>query len=185
MTLTTTQRIPLAGNVVILFKPLGLASDLTSLVATYLPGDHATYWESTKRNILTLCRVRFRSVKVIINISEIIFLKIFTSRAATINERYMIKKLLELDSRRRQWHPHSSTLAWKIPWAEEPGRLQSMGSQRVGHDWPTWLSLFTSMHWRRKGQPTPVFLPGEPQGRQSLVGCCLRGHTESDTTDAT
>ena len=30
--------------------------------------------------------------------------------------------------------PHSSTLAWKIPWAEEPGRLQSMGSQRVGHD---------------------------------------------------
>ena len=30
--------------------------------------------------------------------------------------------------------PHSSSLAWKIPWTEEPGRLQSMGSQRVGHD---------------------------------------------------
>ena len=57
--------------------------------------------------------------------------------------------------------PHSSTLAWKIPWMGEPGRLQSMGSQRVGHDWATSLSLFTFMHWRRKWQPTPVFLPGE------------------------
>ena len=38
---------------------------------------------------------------------------------------------------------HSSILAWKIPWMEEPGRLQSMGSQRVGHDWETSLSLFT------------------------------------------
>ena len=46
--------------------------------------------------------------------------------------------------------PHSSTLAWKIPWTEEPGRLQSMGSWRVGHDWTTSLSLFTFMHWRRK-----------------------------------
>ena len=39
--------------------------------------------------------------------------------------------------------PHSSTLAWKIPWMEEPGELQSMGSLRVGHDWETSLSLFT------------------------------------------
>ena len=39
--------------------------------------------------------------------------------------------------------PHSSTLAWEIPWMEEPGRLQSMGSLRVGHDWATSLSLFT------------------------------------------
>ena len=81
--------------------------------------------------------------------------------------------------------PHSSTLAWKIPWMEEPGRLQSMGSQRVGHDWATSLSLFTFMHWRRKWQPTPVFLPGESQGRGSLVGCRLWGCTESDTTEAT
>ena len=57
--------------------------------------------------------------------------------------------------------PHSSTLAWKIPWMEEPGGLQSMGSLRVGHDWATSLSLFTCMHWRRKWQPTSVFLPGE------------------------
>ena len=60
---------------------------------------------------------------------------------------------------------HSSTLAWKIPWMEEPGRLQSMGSLRVGHAWATSLSLFTFLHWRRKWQPTPVFLPGESQGR--------------------
>jgi len=62
----------------------------------------------------------------------------------------------------------SSTLAWKIPWMEEPGRLQSMGSQRVRNDWATSLSLFTFMHWRRKWQPTPVFLPWESQGRGSL-----------------
>ena len=46
--------------------------------------------------------------------------------------------------------PHSSTLAWKIPWMEEPGRLQSMGSLRVGHNWMSSLSLFHFMHWRRK-----------------------------------
>ena len=81
--------------------------------------------------------------------------------------------------------PHSSTLAWKIPWTEEPDGLQSMGSLGVGHDWATSLSLFTFMHWRRKWQPTPVFLPGESQGRGSLVGCHLWGRTESDTTGAT
>ena len=59
---------------------------------------------------------------------------------------------------------YSSTLAWKIPWVEEPGRLQSVGSLGVGHDRATSLSLFTFMHWRRKWQPTPVFLPGESQG---------------------
>ena len=80
---------------------------------------------------------------------------------------------------------HFSTLAWKIPWTEEPGRLQSMGSLRVGHDWATSLSFFTFMHWRRKWQPTSVFLPGESQGQGSLVGCCLWGRTESDTTEAT
>ena len=79
--------------------------------------------------------------------------------------------------------PHSSTLAWKIPWTEEPGGLQSMGSHRVGHNWVTSLSLFTFMPWRRKWQPIPVFLPGGSQGRGSLVGCCLWGLTESDTTE--
>ena len=50
-------------------------------------------------------------------------------------------------------------------------RLQSLVSLRVGDDWATSLSLFTFMHWRRKWQPTPVFLPGESQGQRSLVGC--------------
>ena len=81
--------------------------------------------------------------------------------------------------------PHSSTFAWKIPWTEEPGRLESMGSLRVRHDGATSLSLFTFMHWRRKWQPTPVFLLGESQGRGSLVGCRLWGRTESDTTEVT
>ena len=81
--------------------------------------------------------------------------------------------------------PHSGTLAWKIPWAEELGRLQSMGSLRVGCNLATSLSLFTFMHWRRQWQPTPVFLPGESQGWGSLVGCCLWDCTELDMTEAT
>ena len=80
---------------------------------------------------------------------------------------------------------HSSTLAWRIPWTEEPGSLQSMGSLRVGPDLETSPSLFTFMHWRRKWQPTPVFLPEESQGQGCLVGCHLWGRTESDTTEAT
>ena len=92
------------------------------------------------------------------------------------------------------------------PWTEEPGGLQSMRSQRAGHGQSslaqhstqygefrlfrlasqvTSLSLFTFMHWRRKWQPSPVFLPGECQRRGSLVGCPLWGCTESDTTEGT
>ena len=62
-----------------------------------------------------------------------------------------------------KYKSYSSTLAWRIPWMEEPGRLQSTGSLRIRHDWATSLSLFT-LHWRRKWQPTPLFLPGESQG---------------------
>ena len=81
--------------------------------------------------------------------------------------------------------PHSSTLTWQIPWMEEPGRLQPMGSLGVGHDLVTSLSLFTFMHWRRKWQPAPVFFPGESQGCRSLVGCRLWARTESDMTETT
>ena len=62
---------------------------------------------------------------------------------------------------------HSSVLTWRISGMAEPGGLLSI------------------LHWRRKWQPTPVFLPGESQGWQSLVGCCLWGHTESDTAEVT
>ena len=85
--------------------------------------------------------------------------------------------LLSLYLLEKAMAPHSSTLAWKIPWTEEPGGLQSMRSLRVRRDWVTSLSLFTFMHWRRKWQPTPVFLPGESQGWRSLVGCRLWGCT--------
>ena len=90
---------------------------------------------------------------------------------------------------RKAMSSHSSTLAWKIPWMEEPGRLQSMGSLRVGHDWATSLSIFTFMHWRRKWQPTLVFLPGESQGQGSLgglqsMGSHRVGHDWSDLAAA-
>ena len=98
-------------------------------------------------------------------------------------KRYWFFKILTL--KYAVMATHSSTLAWKLPWMEKPGGLQSLGSRRVGHNWVTSLSLFTFTHWRRKWQPTPVFLPGKSQRWQSLVGCCLWGHTESDTTEVT
>ena len=79
----------------------------------------------------------------------------------------------------------SRTLAWKISWTEEPGRLQSLGLLRVGHERAASLSLSTFMQWRRKWQPTPVFLPGESQGWGSLVGSHLWSRTELDTTEVT
>ena len=96
-----------------------------------------------------------------------------------------VQSLSREDPLEKEMAPHSSILAWRIPWREEPGRPQSMGSQIVRHYWATSLSLFSFMHWRRKWQPTPVFLPGESQGRGSLMGCHLWSHTESDTTEAT
>ena len=82
---------------------------------------------------------------------------------------------------------HSSSLAWKIPWTEEPGRLQSMGSWRVGHDWVTSLSLFTFMHWRRKWHSSVLAwrIPGmgEPGGLPS-VGLHRVRHDWSDLAAA-
>ena len=81
--------------------------------------------------------------------------------------------------------PHSSTLAWKIPWAEEPGRLQSMGLLRVGHDWATSLSLFL-FHALEKEMATHSSvlawrIPGavEPGGLMSM-GSHRVGHDWSD-----
>ena len=87
---------------------------------------------------------------------------------------------------RRQYQPTPVPLPGEPHgWRSLVGYIQSMGLQRVGHDWATSLSLFTFMHWRRKWQPTPVLLPGESQGRRSLVGCCLWGRTGSDMTEVT
>ena len=85
--------------------------------------------------------------------------------------------------------PHSSTFAWKIPWTEEPGRLQSMGSQRVGYDWATSLSLFTFMHWRREMTIHSSVLAwripgtGKPGGLPSM-GSHRVGHDWSDLAAA-
>ena len=91
-----------------------------------------------------------------------------TTRFVKFLVRFIAFKYVYIHISKKAMAAHSSTLAWKIPWMEEPGELQSMGSLGVGHDWATSLSLFTFMHWRRKWQPTPVFLPGEFQGRGSL-----------------
>ena len=95
-----------------------------------------------------------------------------------LSKKFKILRM-HLNRMEKAMAPHSSTLAWKISWTEKPGGLQSVGSLGVGHDSATSLWLFTSMHWRRKWQPTQVFLPGESQGRGSLVGCRLWGRTES------
>ena len=108
-----------------------------------------------------------------------------------------VRFLSQEDLLEKETTSHSVFFTWRMPWTEELGRpgeshrqrslagcSHSLGSLRVGHDWATSLSLFTFMHWRRKWQPTPVFLPGESQGR-SPVGCRLWGRTESDTTEVT
>ena len=81
--------------------------------------------------------------------------------------------------------PHSGTLAWKIPWTEEPGGLQSMGSLKSRIQ----LSNFPfTIHFHaleKEMAAHSLFLPGESQGLGSLVGCRLWGHTESDTTEVT
>ena len=114
-------------------------------------------------------KVSFHIANPIFQPIPVIYLETFTMRYDGTVEKAMA--------------PHSSTLAWRSPWTEEPGGLQSVGSLRVRQDWETSLSLFPFMHWRREWQPTPVFLPGESQGRGSLVGCRLWGRTESDTTE--
>ena len=76
--------------------------------------------------------------------------------------------------------PHSSTLAWKIPWMEEPGGLQSTGLRRVGHDWVTSLSLFTFMHWRRKCNPLQCSCLENPRDRGAWWAA-VYGVTQSRT----
>ena len=80
--------------------------------------------------------------------------------------------------------PHSSTLAWKIPWMEEPGRPQSMGS--LNQTRLSDLTFTFCFHALEKKMEThSSVLAWRSQGRESLVGCRLWGHTESDRTEVT
>ena len=79
--------------------------------------------------------------------------------------------------------PHSSTLAWKIPWMEEPGRLQSMGVRRAGLS--DFFHFSLSCIGEGSGNPLQCSCLENPRDGGSLVGCRLWGHTESDTTEVT
>ena len=85
---------------------------------------YAKYYSTIKRNEIESVEVMWMNLELVIQ----------TDISQKEKNDYCILTHIYMASRRRQWHPHSSTLAWKIPWMEEPGRLQSMGSLRVGHD---------------------------------------------------
>ena len=152
-----------------------LLNMLSRLCITFLPRSKhllISWLQSLSAMILEPPKIKvWHCFQIYPSVIKLVYLSILKTLLSILSEKAMT--------------PHSSTLAWKIPWMEEPGRLQSMRSLRVGHDWATSLPLFTFMHWRRKWQPTPVFLPGESQGRENLLGCCLWSRTESDTAEVT
>ena len=112
-----------------------------------------------------------------------------------------VQSLGQEDPLEKEMATHSSILAWRTPWMEELGGLQSTGrkesdtTERLHFHFLCQMrmvglrlvsfALKKESSWRRKWQPTPVFLPRESQVQRSLVGCRLWGRTESDTTDAT
>ena len=162
-----------------------IAKSYDNFTFNYLRNDHTVFHS----NCITLHSYQqYTKVPISLHLWQSLLFSFPYSSCPNVCEVIVIVILICISlmiSAEKAMAPHSSTLAWKIPWMEEPVRLQSMVSLRVRHDWATSLSLFTFMHWRRKWQPTPVFLPGESQGRRSLVGCRLWGLTESDTTEAT
>ena len=81
--------------------------------------------------------------------------------------------------------PHSSPLAWKTPWTEEPGGLQSMGSQRVGIGLSDFTFTFNFRTLEKEMATHSGVLAWRIPGMGSLVGCRLWGRTESDTTEVT
>ena len=70
-----------------------------------------------------------------------LFLVAQTVKCLSIMQETWVPSLSQEDPLEKEMAIHSSTVAWKIPWEEEPGRLHSIGSQRVGHDWVTSLSF--------------------------------------------
>ena len=83
------------------------------------------------------------------------------------------------DPLEKEMATHSSTLTWRIPWTEEPGRVQSMGYKESDMT----VQLTFTFNWRREWQPTPVFLPGKSHRQRGLAGYSLGGQKELDTTE--
>ena len=91
-------------------------------------------------------------------------------------------KVLVVGISEKAMAPHSSILAWRIPWMEEPAGLSSMGSHRVGST--EQLHFHFSLPCIGEGNGNPLqFLPGESQGQRSLAGYSPWGHKESYMTD--
>ena len=162
-----------------LLKSIFLNFQIRDLLVNFSLISSWTNWLETRENVL------YGFFLICVNSCLKFYFQFLQIFFPCILEMYMYYLGAVVSFKEKAMETHSSTLAWKIPWTEEPGRLQSMGSRRVRHDWVTSLSLFTFIHWRRKWQPTPVFLPGESQGWQSLVGFHLWGRRESDTTEVT
>ena len=89
------------------------------------------------------------SFKPTFSLSSFMFFKRFFSSSSLSAIKVVSFPYLE-----KEMSTHSSTLAWKIPWTEEPGRLQSMGSQRVGHT--EWLHFHFSLSCIREGNGNPL-----------------------------
>ena len=134
----------------------------------------------------------FMMIQMMLAIWSLFPLPTMVKHLPTMQET-QVQSLGWADLLEKEMATHSSILASKILWTEKPGRLQSIGSQRVGHDRATSLSLSsafskTSLNirkfpWRRKWHPTPVFLPGKSHGGRSPVGYSPWGHKESNTTE--
>ena len=87
---------------------------------------------------------------VVPNFKKFVFPRFVRKVGEALGEDHRRFHQVSSDPSEKAMAPHSSTFAWEIPWTQEPGRLQSMGSWRVRHDWATSLSLFPFMHWRKE-----------------------------------
>ena len=100
-----------------------------------------------------------------------------TKGASSLSAQWMVQSNME-----KAMAPHPSTLAWKIPWVEEPSRPQSMGSPRIGHDWVTSLSLFsvTISFWNFQVPELPKtsFIKGIQDNSRKIYYCLLNANSE-------
>ena len=130
--------------------------------------------------------VGFKGINLEIRISRSSFFSNLLISCDFLQSRYLHSfiHLLGLHCRRRQWHPTPVLLPGKIPWMEEPGRLQSMGS--LESDMTEQLHFHFPLSCIGEGNGThSSVLAWRIPGTVEPVGCHLWGRTESDTTDVT